>query len=85
MPTISYFFGIYIVMQYEEHNPPHFHAIYGEYEASFEIGTWEVTGSFPRNATNMVLEWAKLHEAELLENWTLVEKRGKLNKIKPLD
>jgi len=33
MPTISEFFGILIRMYYDDHNPPHFHVFYGEYEA----------------------------------------------------
>lgn len=31
MPRISEFFGIFIYFYFEDHNPPHFHAIYGEY------------------------------------------------------
>lgn len=34
MPEICRFFGIVIYMYYDEHNPLHFHAVYGEYEAS---------------------------------------------------
>jgi len=34
MPEISRFFGILIRMYYDEHNPPHFHAIYGGDEAT---------------------------------------------------
>lgn len=33
MPRISSFFGIVIYMYFKDHNPPHFHAIYGEYNA----------------------------------------------------
>ncbi len=29
MPTISIFYGIFIRMYYDEHRPPHFHAITG--------------------------------------------------------
>ena len=32
MPRISNFYGIVIWMYFNEHNPPHFHATYGEYE-----------------------------------------------------
>ena len=31
MPEISRFFGIIIAVFYNEPNPPHFHARYGEY------------------------------------------------------
>ena len=85
MPVISAFFGIFIYMRHNEHNPPHFHASYGEYEAAFDIGTWKMRGEFPKNATKMVIEWAKLHELELLENWTNGKERGIFKKIKPLD
>lgn len=37
MPTISMFYGILIQMYWDEHAPPHFHAIYGEYKAAIDI------------------------------------------------
>lgn len=37
MPEISRFFGIVIAMYYNEHNPPHFHVRYNEYEAQFDM------------------------------------------------
>ena len=37
MPEVSRFFGISIRMYYDEHNPPHFHAIYAESEAQIGI------------------------------------------------
>lgn len=49
MPTLSEFFGIVIRMYYDDHNPPHFHAYYGEYEALISIETLELLeGSLPR-------------------------------------
>jgi len=33
MPEISRFYGIVILMYYDEHVPPHFHARYGEFQA----------------------------------------------------
>jgi hypothetical protein len=42
MPEISRFLGIIIRMFYNEHNPPHFHAIYNEHEAEFDINTLEI-------------------------------------------
>lgn len=37
MPEISRFFGIVIGMFYREHGVAHFHAVYGEHEASIEV------------------------------------------------
>jgi len=37
MPTISVFYGIVIRMYFNDHAPPHFHARYGEFEATIKI------------------------------------------------
>ena len=37
MPEISRFFGIIITMNFNDHNQPHLHAEYGEFEAIFDI------------------------------------------------
>ncbi len=42
MPTISKFYGIVIQMYWNDHPPPHFHAVYAEDEAKIDIGTLEV-------------------------------------------
>jgi hypothetical protein len=51
VPVISRFLGIVIAMFYNDHDPPHFHAKYGEYEIRVAIETGEImSGSFPRRA-----------------------------------
>lgn len=86
MPTISQFFGIVIQMFWREHAPPHFHVSYGEFEASIDIRTLEVTdGKLPRRALALVLEWAVLHRDELNEDWKLCQSRQLPNKIAPLE
>jgi hypothetical protein len=57
MPELSRFLGIIIAMYYRDHGPPHFHAIYGEYEATINIATGAVTGELPKRALNHVQEW----------------------------
>lgn len=42
MPRISTFFGIEIWMYYNDHQPPHFHATYGEQEALILIGSGDL-------------------------------------------
>jgi hypothetical protein len=62
MPEVSRFFGIVIRMYYDEHAPPHLHAIYGNYEAQIGINPIEVLeGRLPRRAVSMVIEWTALH------------------------
>lgn len=58
MPTISTFYGILIRMFFSDHAPPHFHARYGEFEATVDIATLGVIeGQLPRRALNLVQEW----------------------------
>jgi hypothetical protein len=85
MPEISRFLGIVITMFYNDHGPPHFHAVYGDYAVTITIRDQVVTGEFPNRALRLVLEWCKLHEAELLENWELSEQRKPLKRIAPLE
>ncbi len=85
MPEISRFLGIVIYIYYREHAPPHFHAIYGEYEITVEIKTGIVSGRFPRRALNAVLEWQTKHEDELMNNWELAQNKQGLKKIDPLE
>jgi hypothetical protein len=86
MPTISTFYGILIQMFWGDHAPPHFHALYAEYEVIINIQTLEILkGHMPRRALVLLLEWASLHRTELLENWTLCEQNQLPKKILPLE
>jgi hypothetical protein len=85
MPTISSFYGILIRMFFNDHGPPHFHARYGEFEATIDIGTWAVLqGQLPSRALNLVQEWAMIHREELLEDWRLCRDHEQPNKVEPL-
>lgn len=86
MPTISTFYGILIQMFWGDHAPPHFHALYGEYEVIVNIRTLEIIKGFmPRRALALVLEWASLHREELMEDWNLCETKQMPVKIEPLE
>lgn len=84
MPEISRFYGIIIYMFYNEHNPPHFHAKYQEYEAVIDIESEIVKGEMPRRALNLIYDWIDIHKDELLENWKFMKERKPLIKIEPL-
>ena len=85
MPEISRFFGIIIRMYFGDHNPPHFHAIYQEDTAEYDINTLLIIrGSLPSRAHAMVLEWASLHREELIEDWKLAIEKKEIKKIEPL-
>jgi len=73
VPEVSRFYGLIITMYFGDpsrHPMPHFHARYGEYEASFAIDppAW-LAGSLPRKPLQLVLAWAEIHQQELLTNW----------------
>ncbi len=86
MPEISRFFGIIIAIYYNDHNPPHFHAKYGEYEVLIEIESGNIlTGSVPQRALDLIGEWRALHSRELLADWRLAAERKPLNRIEPLE
>ncbi len=85
MPKISYFFGIVIKMFFDDHNPPQFHAEYAEYNAKIAIKNFALLeGYLPSRAMALVIEWASLHQSELLKNWELMLKKQPLTKIEPL-
>ena len=85
MPEISRFLGIGIYMYWSEHNPPHFHASYGDYEITVSINGGVVKGEFPKRALRAVLEWLDRHQGELLENWQLALSDKQLKPIEPLE
>ena len=85
-PEICRFLGIIIAMYYDEHNPPHFHARYGESKVEIAIGTLSVlAGKLPPRAMGLVMEWASRHQAELMADWELARQHAELNKIEPLE
>jgi len=85
MPEISRFYGIVVSMFYDDHNPPHFHAQYGEFKAVIRINDFALMdGNLPPKAIGLVIEWANIHKKELIENWELAVTDQQLNKIAPL-
>ena len=85
MPEISRFLGIVIYMYYREHAPPHFHARYGEYRISVEIGSGIVDGRFPPRALRHVQEWLASRRGELFADWARARAREPLREIAPLE
>jgi hypothetical protein len=73
-------------MYYRDHAPPHFHAIYGDFEATVAIDTAEVLdGRLPRRARTLVSEWAAAHRSELEHCWQLARANQPLAMIEGLE
>jgi hypothetical protein len=76
MPTVSRFYGITIKMFFtqREHQPPHFHAVYGEYNALIAIDSLEIIeGDLPHRAVRLVKEWSERYQKELQTMWDTQE------------
>jgi Domain of unknown function (DUF4160) len=85
VPELCRFLGIVIAMYYRDHAPPHFHAIYREYEVTVEIGSGLVRGSMPVRALELIQKLRILHQVELSQAWTLAQNHLPLPNIAPLD
>ena len=84
MPVLARFYGMVIKMYLlgKEHNPPHFHVLYGEYNAVIDIQTLEVMeGDLPAKGLGMVREWAGQYQKDLLDIWNTQHFR----KLPPLE
>ena len=88
MPIISMFYGIIIrlyLIDSQQHNLPHIHAKYAEFEASIGIVDGEIlAGKLPRKQLRLVQAWIELHQDELIANWELVINGEQPYKIDPL-
>ena len=85
MPRISQFHGVDIYMYYNDHAPPHFHALHGDDEVLIEFNPPQVyAGSLPRRLLKIVIQWAELHPAELQANWQRARAGQPLLPIPPL-
>ncbi len=86
MPTIAWFYGIAIRMYVKDHAPPHFHAVYGAYEAYISIDTGEVIeGKMARTASRLIKDWTLTHKPLLLANWRRAQAGERLERIAGLD
>jgi len=66
------------------HARPHFHARYAGQVASVDFSGEPIAGSLPRRALALLVEWATLHEDELVANWERARRDEPLQAIDPL-
>lgn len=84
MPILSSFYGIMVKMYFQqaEHNPPHIHAIYGEYVGTIDIQTGVLLeGDLPSRALKLIQEWLQIYKEDVLKIW----KTQEFKKIPPLN
>lgn len=72
-------------MYFADHGPAHFHALYGGDEALVEIQSLAVLhGRLSPRAHGLVMEWAGIHQEELLACWDRASNLEPPGKIDPL-
>ena len=70
MPLIELWKGIKFKMYFQDHNPPHFHAMYQGSEASFSINDCEcLSGRLPPKINKLIIEWWKVNKERLQSEW----------------
>ena len=86
MPEISRFFGIIVLMYYNDHPPPHFHVRYGGQRALVGIESLTLLeGRLSPRVLGLVVEWASMHQEELLADWEHARRQEPLEPIVPLE
>lgn len=87
IPKISEFYGIKIFIYWNDqnhHNLPHFHAIYNEYQATFDLTGNIIIGNIPVTAKKLVKIWALENKEILYYTWSQALLNKPLPKIKGL-
>jgi hypothetical protein len=83
MPVVAIVEGVRIRFYPDEHPPPHFHAVFAEYQAQIGIRPLRVLkGSLPPAKLTTVLSWSESRTEVLLNTWYMVVARKKPEKIR---
>jgi hypothetical protein len=70
VPTIHRLGAIRICVYMDDHNPPHFHALFDRRAVQIKIADLTVlAGSLPPTALHRVLDWAGDHQDFLAVEW----------------
>jgi len=84
MPIVSQFYGILIYIYKEigaQHNKPHFHAKYAEFEGVYDFDGNIIDGELPKKQNKLVEAWSILHTDELNAAWKVWNESGEIIKI----
>lgn len=85
MPEICRFYGIVVAMFYNDHNPPHLHARFGEYKVCIRIETGDIiSGEFPDHQIKMLREWLSERRLDCMLDWQRAKDHLPLFPIEPL-
>jgi hypothetical protein len=70
-PTITRFNdGLILKIFWREHNPPHVHAIHGEFDGEFDIETGRMLlGDLSKKDQKIVAKWVSQNSEDLRKAW----------------
>jgi hypothetical protein len=75
MPRLCLLDGIVIWVNTRDHLPPHFHAKYSGEEVRIKLEDLTVmTGRLSPAKQRLLLQWAGIHQDELVRNWDLARR-----------
>ena len=85
-PKLSEFFWIKIYVYWNDHNPPHFHVEYKDYNCYISIKELKILEwNLPNKIEKLVISWANIYQEELLEAWNTAQNMKTPKTIDPLD
>ncbi len=75
MPEISRFFGIILFLYWKDHNPPHIHFSFGEYQCNIGVIDRVVDGRAPAKVVALVNKWLDARAGSTLSLGESTERR----------
>ncbi len=71
-------------MHLNDHDPPHIHAEYAEFDVRVSLNPIEVTrGHFPSRKRRQLLAWIRKRNPELHEAWDRIRNNQSAGRIEP--
>jgi hypothetical protein len=88
MPIISMFYGIVVMMFFDDsrrHKKPHIHVEYQNHQAVITLPDGKLLrGTLPQAKRKLVAAWIEIHREELMADWALAARKESIFKIDPL-
>jgi hypothetical protein len=82
MPTIAIIAGVKILVYYNDHLPPHFHADFAEFKSQISMLNGQlIEGKLPPSKLAIIEQWTIEHKKELLECWKKAQNHENPGKV----
>jgi len=86
MPIIATFLGLVIRLYHDDHDPPHVHVQYGEFQAVVQISNSRIlAGRLPPRVKRLLGEWMKANREAINNSWEIARRHGTPPRVRPLE